>query len=66
MNELILLRDDLNDIVAFFNKHPESNYITISSDVSSGIGSIVKASITTTVDGDTVTLTKTIADQSSW
>jgi hypothetical protein len=65
-NQVILHKDDLEAIKKFTNKYPESDFITIKVDSSSGIGSIISASIVTTIDKDMVTITKTIVDESSW
>lgn len=65
-NKVSIHRDDLEAIKKFADKHPKSEWVTISVDSSSGIGSIVKASITALVDGDMVDVTKTIVDESSW
>ena len=64
--EITLHRDDLVAIKEFIEKYPESDFINISVDSSSGIGSIVKASLPTVVNGDLVTISKTIVDESSW
>jgi hypothetical protein len=64
--EITLHRDDLVAIKQFIEKYPESDFINISVDSSSGIGSIVKASLPTVVNGDLVTISKTIVDESSW
>lgn len=66
MNEVTLHRDDLETILQFVKKYPEVEFTTISVDSSSGIGSIVKASVFSVVNGDPVTITKTIVDESSW
>jgi hypothetical protein len=66
MSEVILHKDDLNAIIEFANKYPDSDYITISVDSSSGIGSIVKASLPTQINGDHVVIEKTLLDESSW
>jgi hypothetical protein len=66
MNEVVLHRDDLVAILAFSNKYPESDYITISCDSSSGIGSLVSASLRTVINEDAVIITKQIVDESSW
>ena len=60
MNEVSLHKDDVEIIAAWIQKYPESDYITISVDSYSGIGSIVKASLTTVINGDAVTVTKTV------
>jgi len=66
MNTLHLHREDLTAILEFFNKYPDQEYITITADSSSGIGSIIKASIKAPINGDFVTITKDIVDESSW
>ena len=64
--EITLHRDDLVAIKQFIDKYPESDFINVSVDSSSGIGSIVKASLPTIINGDLVTISKTIVDESSW
>lgn len=66
MNEISLHRDDLITILQFINKYPDSEYVTITSDSSSGIGSLIKANVRGIVNGDWVTVTKDIVDESSW
>ena len=66
MNTICLHRDDVETILQFVKKYPDVEYVTITSDSSSGIGSIVDASINTVINGDVVTLTKHIVDESSW
>jgi hypothetical protein len=66
INTIHLHRDDVETILQFINKYPDQEYITITSDSSSGIGSIVKASIKAPINGDWVTITKDIVDESSW
>lgn len=63
--EVSLHKEDLVAILEFANKY-ETDYITISVDSSSGIGSLVKASLFSVVNGDPVTITKDIVDESSW
>ena len=65
-NEFILQKDDLEDIKQFMDKYPTTNAVCINVDSSSGIGSIIKASIMCRINGDDVTVTKLIADESSW
>ncbi len=64
--EVSLHRDDLVAIKEFTEKYSESDFITITVDSSSGIGSIVKVSLPTVINGDLVTISKTIVDESSW
>ena len=66
MSEVILHKDDLNAILEFANKYPDSDYVTVSCDSSSGIGILVSASIRTVVNQDPVIITKQIVDESSW
>jgi hypothetical protein len=66
MNEISLHREDIKAITEFIEKYPESDYVTISVDSSSGIGSIVKVSINNVINGDAVTITKTVVDESGW
>jgi phosphotransferase system HPr-like phosphotransfer protein len=67
MNEITLHKRELDAIVTFVSKYPSSvDYINITVDSSSGIGSIVKVSVKTVTNGDMVEITKTITDESSW
>jgi hypothetical protein len=66
IKEITLHREDLVAIREFIEKYPDSDFINISVDSSSGIGSIVKASLPTVINGDLVTISKTIVDESSW
>jgi len=66
MNQISLHRDDVETILQFIKKYPEVEYVTVSYDSSSGIGSIIDASINTVINGDIVTLTKHIVDVTSW
>jgi hypothetical protein len=66
INTVYLHRDDIESIAKFIEKYPDSEYITITSDGSSGIGSIIDASVKTIINEDFVTVTKHIVDESSW
>lgn len=66
MKQVTLQQKELLAIKEFCDKYPDSEYVTIEVDSSSGIGSIVKVSLPTVVNGDFVTIVKTIADESSW
>jgi hypothetical protein len=66
MNKLTLHQSDLVSIKEFCDKYPESDYITVTVDSSSGIGSIVKVSLPTVVNGDMVVIEKVIMDESDW
>ena len=60
MNEINLHRENLKAISEFIEKYPESDFVTISVDSSSGIGSIVKVSINNVINSDAVTITKSM------
>jgi len=66
MSEVILHKDDLNAIMEFASKYPESDYVTVSCDSSSGIGILVSASLRAIINEDPVIITKQIVDESSW
>ena len=66
MSEVILHKDDLNAILEFANKYPDSDFVTVSCDSSSGIGILVSASLRAMVNEDAVIITKQIVDESSW
>lgn len=67
MNEITLQKHELDAISAFVAKYPASvDYINISVDSSSGIGSIVKVSVKAVTNGDMVEITKTITDECRW
>jgi hypothetical protein len=66
MSEVILHKDDLIAILEFANKYPESDFVTVSCDSSSGIGILVSASLRAIVNQDPVIITKQIVDESSW
>lgn len=67
MKEITLQKHELDAISAFVSKYPSSvDYINITVDSSSGIGSIVKVSVKAVTNGDMVEITKTITDESSW
>jgi hypothetical protein len=66
MQEVTLRKDALIEIIRFMDKYAHVNYVEITTDSSSGIGSIIKANISTELNGDEVTISKTIVDESSW
>jgi hypothetical protein len=66
MNKLTLHQEDLLCIKNFCDKYPEADYVTVTVDSSSGIGSIVKVSLPAVINGDMVTIEKTIVDVSGW
>lgn len=66
MAEISLHREDLESILQFIAKYPDSDFVTINVDSSSGIGSIVSATIKTAMNGDFVKVTKDVVDETSW
>jgi hypothetical protein len=66
MQQIHLHHEDIEAIVKFASKYPDSEVFTITADSSSGIGSIIKVSVPTYINDDHVVVEKTIADESSW
>lgn len=67
MNTIYLHRDDIISIQKFLDSFPDKDVVQITSDNSSGIGSLIKASVIgAMVNGNVVTVTKDIVDESSW
>jgi len=66
MKNIALHRADIEDIAAWIQKYPGSDYITITVDSSSGIGSVVSASLNAVINGDMVTISKTFVDESAF
>lgn len=66
MSKLSLHQEDLIAIKTFCDKYPDSDYVTITVESVSGIGSIVKVSLPAVINGDMVIIEKTIVDESSW
>jgi hypothetical protein len=67
MNEIYLHREDLESILKFLNSFPDKDIVLLTSDTSSGIGALIKASVIgANVNGNVVTVTKDIVDESSW
>lgn len=66
-SEIYFHRDDLKSIMKFFDTFPDKETVLVTCDNSSGIGSIIKASVIgTMVNGHIVTVTKDIVDETSW
>lgn len=64
---IYLHRDDLVTIQQFLAAFPEAHQVEITADVSSGIGAIVDATIHgAEVNGQKVSVTKNIVDETSW
>lgn len=67
IDSIYLHRDDLKTILQFLDSFPDRDVVEVTSDTSSGIGAIIKASVIgSTVNGHVVTVTKDIVDESSW
>jgi hypothetical protein len=67
IDTIYLHKDDLQTILQFLETFPDRDVVELTSDTSSGIGAIIKASIIgATVNGHVVTVTKDIVDESSW
>lgn len=67
MNEIYLHRDDIEKLLALMNSFPDRDMLCVTSDTSSGVGAVVKASIIgAVVNGHVVTVTKDIVDETSW
>jgi hypothetical protein len=67
MNSVLLHKDDLVTIKQFLDAFPDKDYVEITADNSSGIGTIIKAHITgAIVNGHIVNISKDIVDESSW
>jgi hypothetical protein len=67
IDTIYLHRDDLHSILKFLDTFPDRDVVEVTSDTSSGIGALIKASVIgATVNGHIVTVTKDIVDESSW
>jgi len=67
IDTIYLHRDDLQTILQFLDTFPDRDVVEVTSDTSSGIGALIKASVIgATVNGHVVTVTKDIVDESSW
>ena len=66
MQKITLTKDNLVDIILFMDKYPQVSCVDITVESSSGIGAIISANICTEMNGDEVTISKTIMDESSW
>lgn len=67
IDSIYLHRDDIETIKQFLDSFPDRDTVLITSDTSSAIGSIVKASVIgALVNGHVVTVTKDIVDETSW
>lgn len=66
MASVTLTKQELENSLKFMSNYPTSWGVTIDTDSSSGIGYTVKVSIDSMINGEMVTITKTISDSSSW
>ena len=67
MKSIYLHKDDLETIIQFLKAFPDAHTVEVTCDNSSGIGSIINATIHhVVVNGMTVSVTKNIVDESSW
>jgi hypothetical protein len=64
---IYLHRDDLQSILQFMDAFSDSHTVEITSDNSSGIGTIVDAHLhAVDMNGMKVTVTKNLVDENSW
>lgn len=64
---IYLHRDDIQTIQQFLTAFPEAHQVEITSDISSGIGAIIDATIHgAEVNGQKVSITRNIVDETSW
>ena len=67
MKSIYLHKDDLETILQFLKAFPDAHTVEVTCDNSSGIGSIINATIHgVSVNGMVVAVTKSIVDESSW
>ena len=70
MKSIYLHRDDVETILQFLKAFPEARTVEVTCDDSSGIGSIINATVHHVVvngmNGTPVSVTKNIVDESSW
>lgn len=67
MQKIYLHRDDLVAIQEFMEAFPETEIVELNADSSSGIGTILTATLNSVLVNDNlVSVSKTIVDESSW
>jgi len=66
MPKITLSRQELMDIQKFIESFPDALHVTIECDTSSGIGSILTASIDVPINNYATTVTVSITDESDW
>jgi hypothetical protein len=59
-------RDELEAILDFLNKYPDTICVEVNIESDNGIGRLITAQVQTFLNDDWVTVTKTITDQTSW
>ena len=57
---------EIQSLYEFAQKYPDSMCVEVTLTTGSGIGQLVVASVSTFLNDDWVTVTKTITDQTSW
>jgi hypothetical protein len=67
MAMIYLHKDDLVSIQKFMDAFPDSDMVQLNADSSSGIGTILTATLNSVLVNDNlVSVSKTIVDESSW
>jgi hypothetical protein len=66
MNKIILSRQELIDIQKFIDTFPNAPRVTIECDDTSGIGTILTASVDVPISNYDTTVTVSITDESDW
>jgi hypothetical protein len=66
MPKIILSRQELIDIQKFIDAFPDTPRVTIECDSTSGIGSILTASVDAPINNYATTVTVSITDESDW
>ena len=66
MNKIILSRQELIDIQKFIDTFPDAPRVTIECDDTSGIGTILTASVDVPISNYDTTVTVSITDESDW
>jgi hypothetical protein len=66
MNKIILSRQELIDIQKFIDTFPNAPRVTIECDDTSGIGTILTASVDVPISTYNTTVTVSITDESDW
>lgn len=67
MNEVYLHKEDIQNIIKFMEGYPDKDTVLITSDNSSGIGSVVKAHlIGVLINNNIVTVIKDLVDETNW